>query len=256
MLSAIGRLYSEAYDLPTRSTEPEKRYMVATMPRSGSTHFCIQLWRQGVFGAPLEYINLPRLEGLIDRLGGGDIQRYWRAVQRVRATPNGVFGYKTFVPDFKRLMESHSELLPSVASDHVIYLTRRDWLAQAISLTRAAQTNVWFADMSSPIVAEYDFARIGRMAHILRDQKRSWEMMFQRTGTTPIRIFHEDVLADFAGVSAQIAEAMGVGLESDRRLDIPQLRRQSDATSAEWRSRFLEDCDKRCIPRPAEPVGA
>lgn len=99
MAHLIGQLYSEAYDLLARKDRPKTRYMVASIPRSGSTYFCLQMWRQGVFGAPMEYINFPRLRRLIDRLGSGDVVRHWRRVQRVRTTPNGVFGYKSFVPD-------------------------------------------------------------------------------------------------------------------------------------------------------------
>lgn len=239
----IGRLYSTEFDLPLRSELPSFRYMVASIPRSGSTNFCIQMWRTGVFGAPMEYINLPNVEKMRERLADGDLLRYWDAVQKVRTTSNGVFGFKAFTPNFRQMPLNAPELLPWVKSDRVILLLRRDRVSQAVSYARAVQTRVWFSgiDDGHP---EYQFKRIAKAERYIATQTEDWERIFRRTRVKPLRIFHEDVIADFSSVAARISAGFGIPLAPGCALEVPGLEKQSDDLSAEWKARYLEDLER------------
>lgn len=241
MVHVVRRLYSAAFDLPPRREPPGVSYMIATTPRSGSTHFCIQMWRTGVFGAPMEYINLGNVEDMVQRLGGGNVARYWEELQRVRTTPNGVFGYKAFVTNFEQIGKKTPELLPVVASDHVILLTRRDRISQAVSYARAAQTRVWFKGVTTSRAPEYRLREIRQADAFVDVQIQGWERLFKRTRVKPLRIFHEDVIADFPAVAARISETFGVSLDAASAIDIPGIEEQSDGLSAEWKARYVED---------------
>ena len=49
--------YEAKFDFPARDRAPERSYLLATVPRSGSTYLSHVLWRTGCLGAPLEYLN-------------------------------------------------------------------------------------------------------------------------------------------------------------------------------------------------------
>ena len=42
---------------PYRADSPEHAYLLATVPRTGSSFVSHLLWRSGCLGAPLEYLN-------------------------------------------------------------------------------------------------------------------------------------------------------------------------------------------------------
>src|SRR4051812_43480431 len=55
MLDAIDTGYEGKFDFAGR--QPETAYLLATVPRTGSTFLSHLLWRSGCLGAPLEYLN-------------------------------------------------------------------------------------------------------------------------------------------------------------------------------------------------------
>jgi LPS sulfotransferase NodH len=63
-----GELYSESYDYACFDGELSKTFIVATIPRSGSTLYCCQLWKSGALGAPAEYVNPYIVSRLYERL--------------------------------------------------------------------------------------------------------------------------------------------------------------------------------------------
>jgi trehalose 2-sulfotransferase len=68
-MHVINRLYMAEFDFRTK-VEQRLSYMIATVPRSGSTYFAIQMWRTGVLGAPMEYLNFPAMaKQLMPRFG-------------------------------------------------------------------------------------------------------------------------------------------------------------------------------------------
>jgi hypothetical protein len=50
--------YTDRFDCQHYPIDNNRRtYMVATIPRTGSTYLCHRLWRTGCMGVPLEYLN-------------------------------------------------------------------------------------------------------------------------------------------------------------------------------------------------------
>src|ERR1700753_662009 len=108
--------FGDRYDYPPIEGSPRLQLMIASIPRSGSTAFCNDLWNTGVLGAPMEYLNLKWL-GQQGRWGKeiGDLLEYWRTLQTIRTSPNGVFSYKMFVGNYFSVLKCCPELLPSLA---------------------------------------------------------------------------------------------------------------------------------------------
>src|SRR3954466_5530762 len=105
-MHTVAALYSASHDFPRREEGPSNTFMLATIPRSGSTYFAIRLWQTGALGAPMEYLNFPILGRLLKRLrvdlpmDARSVLKYWKAVKALRTSPNGVFGYKMFMNNY------------------------------------------------------------------------------------------------------------------------------------------------------------
>ena len=75
MLLGVDTGYEGSFDFPRRTASPERTYLIATVPRTGSTWFSHLLWQTGCLGAPLEYLNFDPggpPSGSRDRAGGSD----------------------------------------------------------------------------------------------------------------------------------------------------------------------------------------
>jgi LPS sulfotransferase NodH len=213
--------------------------MIAALPRSGSTAFCLDLWRTGLLGAPLEYTNLaliehePRWKTLLRRE-----TLFWQELQRLRTGPNGVFSYKFFVMQYVELLSNKPKLLPLIAPTHVVYFTRKDQVAQAISYSKAMRSDAWFANTPAQKPCEYDEAHIQKCQDLLWRQEKSWEHVFDITNTRPFRVTYEEFMAAPDAVVQAILQYVVPGSLMRRRLQIPQIGIQRDALSEEWKQRF------------------
>src|ERR1700744_2200063 len=138
----IDTLYSADFDFRA-GTQVKMTYMLATVPRSGSSHCAIQFWRTGLLGSPLEYLNLADMERIfMPRLQPSEVacdglNGYCHKGQELRTSPNGVFGYKAFMQSLYVVVRRHQELFDKIQPDYVVYLTRNDIVAQAVSYSRA-----------------------------------------------------------------------------------------------------------------------
>jgi len=57
-LHISAKHYTKVFDFDKYIDDPKIQLMIAATPRSGSTAFCLELWKTGLLGAPLEYANL------------------------------------------------------------------------------------------------------------------------------------------------------------------------------------------------------
>ena len=254
-MHVINRLYSAEFDFPP-STRPSTSYMIATIPRSGSTYFALKLWETGVLGAPLEYLNLDAIaSSFLVRFNIGaeekpyelDRERildYWNRVKALRTSPNGVFGYKMFMIIFHKIINTYHNIFSDIQPDYVIYLTRRDLIGQAISYSKAKLTKTWFADVANAPVAHYDFQHVLQCKKEIELQCTYWEGVFSTAQIDPIRVTYEDLLDDERKTIGQILDDMEVDASPPSRLSIPMINKQADDSTDEWRERFLEDSQK------------
>ena len=235
-------LYESHFDFAFWAGAPKIQYMIATMPRSGSTHFCIECWKSGSLGAPLEYPNLPMVKSLMKRFKcTEDIDEYWNKVKSVRTSPNGVFGYKMFMANYLVFGRTHPTLLQQISPDRVIYLTRKDLLGQAISYSKAIKSNAWFSGVSNSQTVEYDTAHIDQCKGMLISQQNFWEDLFKLTNAQVLRINYEELLEFPAETVATVAEFVGTKISFDSQLQIPNTKVQRDQVTSDWRKRYLND---------------
>ena len=241
--------YEGKFDFPQRAGGPDIRYLLASVPRAGSTYFSHLLWRTGCLGAPLEYLNFLPLSPYGFAATSTELQQQlWRSVLRRRCSPNGVFGLKVFTAQLEELNKKNPALLQDVMAvtlprdrpRHIIYLRRRDRIAQAVSLARASLSGIWRKEQerSDPQSVEYSEERVDAAEREIAYQEEVWARMFGDLGIEPLSIWHEDVLANPVSATRQVADHLGLSLDPAAAVAVPAIEKQSEDDAQVWCDRY------------------
>jgi LPS sulfotransferase NodH len=256
-------------DFPTR-TPTLRRYVLASVPRSGSTLLADLLWSTGLAGAPMEYFSPGPLVDLVGRIDpGGPLERFgrWRrrglrpplylgepawdrvrlaryvgALETLRTGPGGVFGFKLHYQQalraFTRKGFRVEEFFPEL---RWVYVRRRDRVRQAVSWLRARQTGAWDDTLPGAPGDRYDADAIAERLRLLEAQEAGWESYFAEGGIAPLRLDYEEIAPD--PVAAGRGVLRHVGVEGWEHCDVPapERRRQADGVTEAWVARFREE---------------
>jgi len=204
--------------------------MIAMTPRTGSTHLCAALARAGAVGDPVECFS-PR--GGIGYVTKGAAMGLADYIARLAASPGEAFLFKTCWYDFAPLAGGWRQLFPQLT---IIYLDRRDIIAQALSFHIAKVTDHWHAPDGAPKAApHYDIAAIRANIEALLAEKRAWRAFFAREALDPPRLLYEDLAADLPSALRFIATHTGLTLDPHHHQT--PYRRLADDRSAAWLDR-------------------
>jgi trehalose 2-sulfotransferase len=131
-------------------------------------------------------------------------------------------------------------MLPRGGPRHIIYLRRRDLLAQTISYARAVMTGVWRKEQEASTSGSLDYSQeqLESAERGIVFQQNVWCRMFNDLRIDPLCIWHEDVLADPAAASRQVADYIGVSIEPASAVQIPQISKQSRGEAEAWMDRY------------------
>jgi LPS sulfotransferase NodH len=254
MLGDIQTGYEGKFDFAARQPRPELTYLLASVPRAGSTYFSHLLWRTGCLGAPLEYLNFEPAGPYGFASASPELQRQlWRSVLRRRCSPNGVFGLKAFPPQLDQLQQRNPPLLEEVLATilphggprRIVYLRRRDRLAQAVSYARASLSGVWRKEQetaAAPAI-EYSAEALKAAERGIAFQESAWEQMFAELGIEPLTVWHEDALADGMAIADAVAKYLGVSLDAQAAVEVPSIEKQSEGQSREWLERYAQSLE-------------
>ena len=248
MLEGVVTGYEARFDFPVRADPPELSYMLATVPRTGSTFVSHLLWRTGCLGAPLEYLNFVPGSPYADAHGDAAAQQsLWRRALARRTSPNGVFGIKCFPMQLEALVRVNPPLLQSVMATLVprgrqpliVYLRRRDRLAHRISYARADLSGVWRQEQEREGGEEpaYSEAALIAAERGIQFQEQAWAQMFADLRIQPLTLWYEDAVADPAAAAEAVAAHLGVVLTPDAQVAVPPVRRQSQDGARDWAAR-------------------
>jgi LPS sulfotransferase NodH len=241
-----------------------KSYLICGTPRSGSTMLCGLLESAGC-GRADSYFGRPWIPDFARDLGvalDGDIDspdfnaRYFRAVLSEGRAGGEVFGLRVMFETLDELatrldaLFSGFERIPdrlahAFGRPLYIHLSRRDKVAQAISLLTARQTGLWHrasdgselertAPHRDPV---YDGAAIGEQVAQLEAQDGAWGAWFAAQGIEPLRLTYEDLARDpQAGLRMVLA---ALGADATQVEDIkPRTARLADERAAAWAEQF------------------
>lgn len=255
MLEGIETGYEERYDFPVRSEPPARLYLLATVPRTGSTFVSHLLWRSGCLGAPLEYLNF--LPGSPYAFAHGSPERQtalWRSALDRRTSPNGVFGVKCFSAQLRDLQQHNPSLLmdvigtllPQGRAAKVVRLKRRDRVAHAISYARAALSGVWHKVQEGNEAAKvaYSDAAVDRARRLLDHQEVDWDGLLQEQGADQLTLWYENIIDRPEEAVRTVADFMEVQLDPAAAVAVPEIHRQSQEEAALWAERYGNRSDQ------------
>ena len=249
MLGDFHTGYEGKFDFPGRPRGPERTYLLASVPRAGSTFFSHVLWRTGCLGAPLEYLNFEPAGpyGFAAQAPAMQLQ-LWRSVLRRRCSPNGVFGLKVFPIQLEQLNHDNpplleevlSAMLPSDSERRIVYLRRRDRVAQTVSYARASISGVWRKEQEgdgAPAL-QYSQEALDSAARGIAFQEEIWARMFADLRIEPLELWHEDVLADPSSAAQRVADYVAVTIDPPAAIQVPPIQKQSEADARAWIDRY------------------
>ena len=252
MLEGIETGYEAKFDFPFREAPPEKVYVLASVPRSGSTYLSHLLWRTGCLGAPLEYLNfLPAGPyGFASNSPDNQVE-IWESVLHRRTSPNGVFGIKCFPMLIALLFRSNPQLyaratamlMPPDRSARVVRLRRRDRIAHAISYARAIRSGVWRQEQEPPegISVEYSRAAVDDAVDELERAESGWDPLFDNLEVEPLTLWHEDVVDRPDDAVTKVADFLNVRIDPSLAVEVPRVRKQAQSDSRLWAERYRSE---------------
>ncbi|MEO5773149.1 MAG: Stf0 family sulfotransferase [Sphingomicrobium sp.] len=249
MLEGIETGYEERLDFPRREGLPERLYVFASVPRTGSTFLSHLLWESGCLGAPLEYLNFLPTGHYAFASGAPEKQTaLWRSLLHRRTSPNGVFGIKCFPTQMRELhdgnprlfVEVMSTLLPRDGTARLVQLKRRDRDAHAISYARAALSGVWRKEQERERDPRVEFSRqaVDRARELLDAEETMWNRLFADIRVEPLLLWYEDVVATPDATVRSVADFLGVTLDPAAAIAVPKVEKQSEADPKLWADRY------------------
>ena len=262
---------------------PDQTYLVCATPRSGSTLLCELLRAGGIAGHPSEHFEVLRATGaprqpreyfegvedfrVLDRLaslrppvpGRADesAQAWWARIRADGTTPNGVWGGKLMWGHVRDL-EERAGALPGLAGAdlqriletllgdvRLVYVTRADKVAQAVSLWRAVQTQSWQSgphDTTTTDCVAYVYEGIDHLRRQLEAHDAAWRGWFAAHGREVVEVSYEDLAAEPRATTAAVLAELGLPADG---VPEPDMRRQGDARSEAWAERYRAEAGVR-----------
>jgi len=267
-------LSSSRLDQPRQDVAPARKLLILSPPRTGSYMLCRYMLNAGL-GVPHEYFNDIHMY-LIGRRSGIDefdgpkwmteepqlLLRYLHHLFSIR-TRDGLFAAKIQYRHFHLFLRGTvgRELFRDAA---IVYLTREDIVAQAVSLHLAQLSGRWSFEKTKITRPQRekdlrDMAAIERVLLRLRSEETRWEEVIARWHLQPLRLTYEAVRADPAGSLSRIATLCGVAPESlsfdyddEGRYPVDAAIPDKDDLAAAFRQAFPE---KVAMVRPPAAAG-
>jgi LPS sulfotransferase NodH len=252
------------FDLPP-VLDASGSFVVASVPRSGSTLLCRLLWDTGGVGAPKEYLNPMQLRDWELRFSGSRATRLWLGLlrgpavglvsgrrwdrarleahlERVRvrrSDASGRFGIKVHYHHFERwFLERGWDPVAMLRAQRWIRIVRRDRLAQAVSWSRALQSGRWAHHQAALLPVIYRRRQIERLLGEVDRQERGWDEFFATRGIEPFTVAYESLIEDRVSTVRGVLAHLGVPGAPSAPVAEPDLARQADRLSARWIERY------------------
>jgi LPS sulfotransferase NodH len=168
----------------------------------------------------------------------------WHSVLRRRCSPNSVFGLKVFPQQLEALQRSNQPLLETVLATmlpkggprRVVYLRRRDRIAQTVSYARASLSGIWRKEQekSDAALPQYSEAALESAERGIELQESVWARMFHHLDIHPLTLWHEDVISAPAAAADEVARYIGVTIDPGAGITVPTISKQAAGDAYEW----------------------
>lgn len=243
---------------------PRNSYLICSTPRTGSTLLCALLKSTGVAGQPESYfrkqdqLRWAKAWGLGSSATGKLVfSDFVDASIAAGSSDNGVFAARIMwatmaelVNDLSKTFEystsSDSALLSRVfGNTRFVYIQRDDVVAQAVSLLRAEQTDLWHITGQSDsepqqIQPHYDFTQIRQNVLELQQHNVAWCHWFRQQEIKPFFVHYEQLAASPTAVTHRVLDFLGIERPTESWGNVSN-KRMSDEINLEWVQRYRID---------------
>lgn len=225
---------SSSRDFVNASDKPSFRYLICSSPRCGSTLLGEMLFETGMAGDPLEYLNNKYMASYVRQhvpSGNIPIEEYMAMIKRRRTSENGYFGMQIHFSHFMRTFQNtpHSAGAFVKSYDRVVFLRRKDRVAQAVSLYKSMITGVYSSmdlehqteeekELFRSRVVPFDPRPISNTLQRIIGQDMGWMTFLQQQGISYKEMYYEDFVDDYSGQSQDILQYLGLSISDS---DIP-----------------------------------
>lgn len=239
-----------------------KTLLILCSPRTGSTLLSRSITETGLFGHPGEFLNPGQYPGCKDAEGSYLIQHLRKAYKRSR-TENGYWAIKMHYYQFRSLMDRLVGDYPEFnnrakhlikclfGNAKIIFLTRDDYIAQAVSGSKAQQSRKymsqnWDVDMldsdedTYSFDYRYDYYQIRRAVEMQQSDRRQWEELFVRENMHPFRVTYRELSDSYLKTMQRIFRYLEFSDDQIRELSnmTPPTKKLADIHSQKWIQRF------------------
>jgi len=187
------------YKFWTQAEPPSKIYSILFTPRSGSSWLTSVLTKTKAIGSPGEWFNPELMPSSSRAKGARNLDQFIEAISR-HETYGNIFGFEITFHQIRAVFGSEHEFMSRFQNATFFWLTRRDIVAQGVSLDKMVQTKVSHATNADSIQLEnsdssyeYNGDRIHKWIRHIRAAEKETEEMIEAYGLTPKRIFYEEI---------------------------------------------------------------
>ena len=207
-----------------------------------------------VAGRPESYFRAPDQQSWADRWnlsrnvdGEIDYRDFVRAAQVAGGTPNGVFAARIMWGTMDELVinlrgvgatgTDLDVLRHAFGPVRFVFLRRADTVAQAVSWTRAEQTQYWHPGDAAVGEPTYSFNEVRRWHLMIGEHNAAWQDWFRRHDLKPLELWYEDLAANPTATVRALLSSLGLPSPPDAQI-VARDRRQADQTNADWVARY------------------
>ncbi len=221
-----------AFDYP-HSEDVKKHFIVASVPRSGSTLLCRGLWSTKLAGAPKEYFNRVHIADFYKRWQFQNLEQYCQLLKQHRTSPNGVFGIKSHIRQLQDIAQ-HIDIFRELPDAKFIYVYREDKMRQAVSFEYGRQTGRWSSDDQGVDNAQYNPQGIMECLQEVVAAEQGWSQFFDTHKIEPIRVAYESLAANYAGTIRDLLSYLEIEFSTQDTIPEPDIVPLASATKQEW----------------------
>jgi LPS sulfotransferase NodH len=197
----------------------------------------------GLMGDPLEYLQPAHLDRWMDILKTRDLLTTFDELYKKRTSENGVFGLKAHYNQLKQIGGVDC-IVDGLDVKKIIFVTRLNKIAQAISYSVARQTGAWISEDLPLRAAVYDYQSIKQCLVGVLEQEHAWCSYFRRCKVDVMNVSYESLCATPSAVLKDLSVYLGVeqsGVPIETRA---QTGKQRGGQSVEWGQRFMSEFSK------------
>jgi LPS sulfotransferase NodH len=253
-------------DYMSETESKTRAVVICAGRRTGSTLLADGLRSTGRVGRPNEYFDVHQgnRNFWINRLAIHDDSEFFEKVVAAGTTPNGVFCTKLMWyqisslvyfynlahgvnPPASQQKKFHRILNERFGRTDLIWLRRRDKVAQGISDYRALRTEVWRVrrgeeetKSKAKIDIPFEFAGIDQQVKFAENTDRHWQEYFIAHNLRATVVVYEDFIENYEPTIRAICRILGLDTPGPLVVGPQVWERQADDVSRDWKQEYLQ----------------